>query len=338
MSNETYDLIGVGSPVNDYLAHVDDAFLETIEGEKGGMVLVEDEAITEMLARTLSEITQAPGGSAGNTAFTAARLGLKTAFVGKIGPDRGGEFYRRRFSELGGDTSRFLVGDRPTGRCLSLITPDSKRTMRTHLGAALTLDPHDITPALFEGARHTHIEGYLLFNYELMMAVLKSARAAGCTVSLDLASFEVVEATKSFLPELLQEYVDVVFGNEEECTRLLGAENDFPDMARTLAGWCDVAAVKLGPAGSLVASGDKVETVAPIRVHAIDTTGAGDVWASGFLYGWLNGRDLATCGRFGSILGAAIVQVDGAELPQEAWERVAAEIGAEMDEARALQS
>src|SRR5699024_9138203 len=127
--------------------------------------------------------------------------------------------------------SRFLVGDKPTGRCLSLITPDSKRTMRTHLGAALTLNPHDITPELFEGARHVHIEGYLLFNRDLMMAVLKSVRAAGCTVSLDLASFEVVEACKTDLPGILREYVDIVFGNEEECARLLGEEMDFSTMA-----------------------------------------------------------------------------------------------------------
>ncbi len=327
MSEYTFDLIGVGSPIIDYLAHVEEAFLDTIEGDKGGMVLVEDEAISQMLARIPGEVKQAAGGSAGNTAFTAARLGLKTAFVGKIGPDRGGDYYRSRFEEFGGDASRFITGDRPTGRCLSLITPDSKRTMRTHLGAALTLAPQDITADLFAGARHAHIEGYLLFNYDLMMAVLKSARAAGCTISLDLASFEVVEASKRFLPELLREYVDIVFGNEDECARLLGDQADYSAMARTLAGWCQIAAVKLGPEGSLIAHGDHLETIAPVRVEKpLDTTAAGDVWASGFLYGWLRGKNLSTCGRYASIMGAAIVQVDGGDLPQDRWEATLAQL------------
>lgn len=327
MSEKSFDLIGVGSPIIDYLAHVDDSFLETVDGEKGGMVLVEDEAISSMLARIPSEVKQAAGGSAGNTTFSAARLGLRSAFVGKVGPDRAGDYYRQRFEQFGGDTSRFLVGDRPSGRCLSLITPDSKRTMRTHLGAAMTLSPGEIKSSLFSGARHVHIEGYLLFNYDLMMAVLKAARAAGCTISLDLASFEVVDAAKNYLPEILREYVHIVFGNEEECIHLLGEGIDFPTMARTLAGWCDIAAVKLGADGSLIASGEQLETVAPVRVaHPLDTTGAGDVWAAGFLYGWLRGRDLATCGRYGSLMGAAIVQVDGAELPQDHWDRVATAI------------
>ena len=110
MAETSLELIGVGSPIIDFLAHVDDAFLETVDGEKGGMVLVEDETITEILARIAGPVAQAPGGSSGNTTFTAARLGLKAAFVGKIGPGQGGEFYKRRFAELGGDSSRFLIG------------------------------------------------------------------------------------------------------------------------------------------------------------------------------------------------------------------------------------
>lgn len=327
MAETSLELVGVGSPIIDFLAHVDDAFLETIDGEKGGMVLVDDETITGILARIAGPVAQAPGGSSGNTTFTAARLGLKAAFVGKVGAGQGGEFYRRRFEELGGDASRFLVGELPNGRCLSLITPDAKRTMRTHLGAAMTLRPEEITVERFAGARHVHIEGYLLFNHDLMMAVLRAAKSAGCTISLDLASFEVVEAARAFLPALLEEFVDLVFANEDEAARIVGDAGDFPAMARALARWCRIAVVKLGAEGSLVAEGDAITTIAPVRVaEAVDTTGAGDAFGAGFLFGWLRGRDLATCGRMGSELGAAVVQVDGAEIPADEWEAVAARV------------
>lgn len=329
MTAPTHDLIGVGSPIIDYLAHIDDAFLSTVEGEKGGMVLVENAMITEALSRVPGGVARSPGGSSGNTTFAAARLGLRAAFVGKVGADAEGDYYRARFEEWGGDAGRFLVGDVATGRCLSLITPDAKRTMRTHLGAAMTLAPDEISRASFAGARHIHIEGYLLFNYDLMMSVLRSAQAVGCTVSLDLASFEVVQAAKAFLPALLEEYIDVVFANEDEAASLLGDDLDFPGMARKLAQWCSVAVVKLGADGSLIAHENILHTVAPVKVeHVLDTTGAGDAFGAGFLYGWLREKPLPECGRLGSELGAAVVQIDGAEIPEDRWQALLPRLGA----------
>jgi len=320
---KTIELLGVGSPIIDTLAHVDDAFIEGIDGDKGGMVLVSAEGIQGLIGQLPGNSVQVPGGSAGNTAFTAARLGVKTSFLGKIGNDDGGAYYRSAFEAMGGDGSRFVVGDVANGRCLSLITPDSSRTMRTDLGAAMTLRPDEIGVEMFRGVRHAHIEGYLLFNRDLMMAVLNGARDAGCTISLDLASFEVVEASKDYLPEILKTYVTVVFGNEDECRQLFGVEVPFEAMAKQLGDWCEVGVVKLGAEGSLISDGDELIRVDPIRgVQAIDTTGAGDLWASGFLYGWLRGRNLADCGRFGSVLGAEIVQVVGATIPDERWASV----------------
>ncbi|MDP0495164.1 MAG: adenosine kinase [Verrucomicrobiota bacterium JB024] len=319
MSKHTFDLIGVGSPIVDSLAQVTEAFVSSIPGDKGGMELVDAATMGELMAKVEAPLTEAPGGSAGNTAVAVAHLGLPTTFLGKIGTDAGGEFYRDRFMELGGDGSRFKVCEVPNGRCLSLVTPDSERTMRTDLGAAMTLSPDEISAEDFAGCRHAHIEGYILFNRDLMFKVLNSAKAAGCTVSLDLASFEVVGATKDILPDILGEYVDLVFANEGEASAMFGG-SDYAGMAAQLAELCDVAVVKLGKAGSLIQQGKKLEKISPVLVNqAVDTTGAGDLWAAGFLYGWLRGRPLATCGHYGSVLGAEVVQVMGAAIPHARW-------------------
>src|SRR5690554_3707184 len=166
-----FQLIGVGSPIVDSLAHVPENFVAGIDGEKNGMELVDGEAMGHLLSKIEGDIYEAPGGSAGNTIFTIARLGLPTTFLGKIGNDIGGQFYYDRFLEMGGDGSRFKSGSVPNGRCLSLITPDSERTMRTDLGAAMTLSPDEITPEDFEDCRHAHIEGYLLCNRDLSQPI-----------------------------------------------------------------------------------------------------------------------------------------------------------------------
>ena len=323
MLNTTYDLVGVGSPIVDVLARVPEAFLQQVGGEKGGMVLVDAADIGQWMAELPDGFAEAPGGSAGNTLFAASRLGLRTTFVGKTGNDAGGEFYRRRFAELGGDAKRFKIGNQANGRCLSLITPDSERTMRTDLGAAATLVPSEVTPADFLGCRHAHIEGYLLFNEELMRSVLEAAKSSGSTISVDLASFEVVGAAREILPGILRDYVDVVLANEEEAAAYLEKEEAPEEMAKELGQICQVAVVKAGAHGAWIVRGE--ETVfAPALpgIQPVDTTGAGDYWAAGFLSGWLKGKRLETCGHWGSLLGAEIVQVIGASLPEETWERV----------------
>ena len=327
MLNTTYELVGVGSPIIDVLARVPDSFIDQIEGEKGGMVLTDAETIGKWMAQLPEPFTEAPGGSAGNAIFAAARLGVRSTFIGKIGNDAGGTFYRERFAELGGDPSRFKVGEIPNGRCLSLITPDSERTLRTDLGAAATLRPEEITPADFVGCTHAHVEGYLLFNPELMMAVLKSAREANCSISLDLASFEVVEAAREILPGLLRDYILMVFANEEEAAAFHGEEAPEGDLAVDLSRYCDLAVVKAGSKGAWLARGtEALHCPAVPDVKAIDTTGAGDYWAAGFLAGWLKGKPLEQCARWGALLGAEVVQVIGAALPEERWKKILGEL------------
>jgi sugar/nucleoside kinase (ribokinase family) len=316
-------IIGIGSPIVDAIAQVEDSFLAEIDGDKGGMVLVDAPTITGLIERLPFAAVAAPGGSAGNTLFALARMGASTSFLGKTGNCKEGGFYRDCFGKLGGDISRFKIGDVPNGRCLSLVTPDGERTMRTDLGAAMTLSPEEISAADFAGCDHAHIEGYLLFNEALMRRVLDSAKEAGCTISLDLASFEVVNATKSILPELLRDYVDIIFANEEEGAAFTGITDDYPAMALKLAELCDIAAVKVGARGSYVAHAGKVEKIEPMHAaHVIDTTGAGDLWASGFLLGWSQKRPLAECARIGSILGAAVVQEQGSVLPEHVWQDI----------------
>lgn len=327
LSNEmaiAVDMIGVGSPVVDLLAHVSEEHVAAIAGGKGGMELVDASALAGLLDLLSAEVAQAAGGSAGNTAFAAGRLGSKVGFLGKLGNCDAAAFYKERFASIGADLSRFKEGAVANAKCLSMVTPDSERTMRTDLGAAMTLSPSEISVADFANARHVHMEGYLLFNRDLMKHVLTCAKEAGCTTSLDLASFEVVNAAQEVLGDWLKEHVDIVFANEDEAGAFypdLG--RDHHAMARSFSEICEIAAVKLGKEGSLICKNGEVEFIEPVVVaKAIDTTGAGDYWAGGFLHGWLQGKPLATCGRYGSIMGAEVVQVLGASLADSRWEEL----------------
>lgn len=316
-------IIGVGSPIVDSIGMIEESFLGNVEGEKGGMVLVDGPTIDRWIDALPERPTGTPGGSAGNTLFAMARMGARAKFLGKTGNCERGRFYRERFVELGGDSSRFKVGEEANGHCLSLVTPDGERTMRTNLGAAMTLAPEEISADDFAGCDHAHIEGYLLFNEALMQRVLESAKSAGCSISLDLASFEVVHAAKENLPAILDNYVDIVFANEEEGEALTAIEGDYPAVVRQLAAHCEIAALKLGPQGSYVAQGGEVQKVEAVPVpRVVDTTGAGDLWAAGFLFGQSKGMNVADSARLGSALGAAVVQEQGSVLPDAAWETI----------------
>lgn len=323
-------VLGVGSPVVDLLAQVNDKFIASIHGAKGGMELVTPEVMEQIIAKLGSTTLRAPGGSAGNTTFVLARLGAACSFLGKLGKDEDGEYYLNSFQELGGDINRFkFTFDRSSARCVSLITPDGERTMRTDLGAALLLSPDEISPADFEGVYLAHIEGYLLFNPDLAQKVVRCAHEAGCLVSLDLGSFEVVRATSSMLLSLLEEYVDIVFANEDEAEAFCGNSDPLAALAE-LSKCCRIAAVKLGADGAWVQEHDgapvRVRPVAVQPGNVLDTTGAGDYWAAGFLYGILRGLPVARCGDIGSVLGAAVVQQIGAQLPAMVWDEVIAKI------------
>ena len=307
-ASATIDLIGVGSPIMDLLAPVPDSFLANVPGAKGGMVLVDQLEMERILALLPGEPACTTGGSAANTTLNAARLGLATTFLGKLGHDELARTYRRRFEAAGVDASRFKQAALPSARCLALVTPDAQRTMRTCLAAAMTLSPADISPEDFRGCRHAHIEGYLVFNQALADAVLDCARQAGCTVSLDLASFEVVNASRGWLFGQFRRGVDIVFANEDEIRALFQDRvSDYATLARRLAGLGVLAAVKVGKDGAWIAHGEALQRVDPVVVpDLVDTNGAGDAWAGGFLYGHLRGWPLSASGALASLMGAKL--------------------------------
>jgi len=318
-----FQLLGVGSPLLDILVRVSDEFLGTVPGEKGGMLMVDSAFQQSVLDRLPEKPRLVPGGSVGNTIFALARLGVPSAMLGKLGTDDNGRFYRRRLRELGGSDAAFLeTAEQPTGTCLSMITPDAERTMRSSLAASLLVDPGEVDAFDFEKYDFVYVEGFMFYS-KIMPTVLRKAKEAGCRIGLDLSSFEVVRDFREKLPEILEEYIDVILANEEEAAALLG--DDLPPERHldTLASWCDVAAVKLGRRGALVKSGNEtVRIPAQLVEKPADTTAAGDLWAAGFLYGLYREKNLAEAAFYGSLTSSEVVKVVGSEIPEERWTQI----------------
>lgn len=316
--------LGVGSPLVDLLARVDETFLrDNVPGAKGGMEMVAEDFIAGLLSRLPEPPQQVAGGSAGNTIFAMAELQCDVAMFGKLGGDPNGDFYRRTLRELGGSDREFIVTDAaPTGVCLSLITPDAERTMRSSLGASLLLTAQEADRIDFNSFDLVYIEGYMLFS-PVFRRVLELARAAGCRIGIDLSSFEVAEKFRAELKQILPECVDIVLANAEEAAALFCGEGTPDDHLDWLADWCDIAAVKLGRDGALVRRGaEKIHIASCLVEHPVDTTAAGDYWAAGFLCGLGRGEPLARAAWYGSLLSGEIVKVIGAKLPENSWKYI----------------
>jgi sugar/nucleoside kinase (ribokinase family) len=319
-------IVGVGSALVDILAHADDAFLAEAGAVKGGMIYVEKNHIEQTLTRLSGQSAIVPGGSACNTVVGISRLGGKARFVGKRGKGPMGDFFESALRANNVDP-RLFRSEVPTGRVLSIITPDAERSMFTFLGAAAETRPEDIREDLFADAAIVHIEGYLLFNPQLILTALKAAKSAGARVSLDLASFNVVEQSRDLLAEVVQNYVDILIANEDEAGAYTG-ESDPLTAIRALGRYVTVAALKLGPRGSIIGrDGQFIAVAAEGDGRAIDTTGAGDLWASGFLFGLAEGYPLEKCGALGSACGYEVCQVVGASIPEEGWRRIRSLLG-----------
>lgn len=321
MSSDRKRIVGLGSALVDILISEDDDFIMATGFPKGGMALVENEIIERLLAKTTAKPVVVPGGSACNTAIGIARLGGVSRFVGKRGQDSYGNLFEDDL-KANGVAPHLFHSASPTGRVLSVITPDAQRTMYTYLGASAETSPSEMTSECFSGAAIVHIEGYLLFNRDLMMSALKAAKEAGAQISLDLASFTVVEASRDILDNIITEYVDILIANEDEAKAYTGRDDE--DLAlEVLKRNVETAVLKLGKRGSMVSRRGETLRIAPQGDGAaVDTTGAGDLWASGFLYGLVNGLSMEQCGALASACGFEVCQVVGASIPEEGWERI----------------
>ncbi len=312
-------VMGVGSALIDILVHADDGFLARLEAPKGGMLYVEPEFIDTVLAQTGAEPQVVPGGSACNTAVGVGMLGGRACFVGRCGQGKMGDFFVRSLQERNVLPAVARSQD-ATGRVLSIITPDAQRTMFTCLGAAAGLQLGDLEPCPFDEAAVVHIEGYLVFNRDFISAAMQRAKADGCLVSLDLASFNIVASERDFFDFLIDEYVDILFANEEEGRELTGLQNRDAILS-AMAARAPLAILKLGAEGSLVRAGGRALRIpAQGDGKAVDTTGAGDLFAAGFLYGLLNDMTLADCGYLAAACGFEVCQVMGASIGQDRWQ------------------
>jgi len=305
------DVVGIGNALIDVLAHESDAFVEAQGVVKGSMTLI-DEARAVVLYQAMAAGTEVSGGSAANTMIGVASLGGTAGYIGKVRDDQLGDIFAHDIRALGVefDVPRATCGE-PTGRCMIFVTPDGQRTMNTHLGASTSLDPGDVDPVLIGRAKAVYLEGYLWDPPLAKEAMRKAARCCsdGQLVTLTLSdSFCVDRHRESFL-ELIDADVDVLFANEAEI-RMLFQDSD-EDMARVVSRTrelVEIAAITRSAAGSLIVTQEDIVTVPASPVaHVIDTTGAGDLYAAGFLYGVTHGHDLALCGALGSLAAAEVI-------------------------------
>ena len=312
---------GIGSPLIDILAYENDEFLEKTGAVKGGMKYVDREFIEQALSFTTQKPVLVPGGSACNTVVGIGKLGGPARFVGKSGCGEMARLFETDLKKNNVDPA-LLKSSSPTGRVLSIITPDAQRSMLTFLGASSETQPFEITEKCFQDAAIVHIEGYLLFNEALIMAALKAAKSAGALVSLDLASFTVVEASKKILDDIVNDFVDILIANEDEAQAFTGYSDDIKAIT-AMAQNTTIAALKVGKRGSYISHNGSTLKIEPSGEGDVkDTTGAGDLWASGFLFGLVNGYSFEKCGKLGSACGYEVTRVTGANIPEAGWERI----------------
>lgn len=309
-----YDVTGIGSPLVDYIIDADDALLQELGLTKGGMCLIDESQSARILARVKELVSiKVPGGSAANTLAGVAMLGGKAAFMGSIGSDEDGKFYIAE-SEKSGITSYLKTHDALTGHAITFITPGGERSFATHLGAAIRLCVDDVDHAAVKNSKVFHIEGYLIEGdnqREAVYAAVESAKSAGVIVSFDAADPGVVTRAGKHFDDCAK-MSDIVFFNEEEAEAYTGLSG--VEAAKKIAQNIPVAVVKLGSKGSVIASGSEIISIKGFPAKLVNTNGAGDNYAAGFIYGLTHGMNLEKCGTLGSFIASKVVEEQGARL------------------------
>jgi len=310
MKNARFDVTAIGNAIVDVLARADDALLAKHNLAKGAMSLIDTET-AERLYGIMGPGTERSGGSAGNTAAVIAGLGGRVAYIGKVANDQLGEVFTHDIRAIGVtyDTTP-LAGGLPTARCLIFVTPDAQRTMQTYLGATTQLGPEDVNMDYITSSKVVYLEGYLWDQPRAKKAMRDAAikaKEAGAKVSLTLSDAFCVARFRDEFIDLAEKHVDILFANESEILSLYQVER-FDDALQRVRKHCEIAALTRSEKGSVVVNGDEVHVIdAEKGVKVVDTTGAGDAYAGGFLYGYTQGYDLATCGRVGGLMAAEVI-------------------------------
>ncbi|MFI3331918.1 MAG: adenosine kinase [Rikenellaceae bacterium] len=316
-------VIGIGNALTDMLVNLkSDTVLGKYKLAKGSMTLVSSEFQND-IAKSVAGLpySLSLGGSAGNTIRAMAQLGSKVGFIGKVGKDKTGDFFEQALINLGIEPVIFRGLDR-SGRCISLVSNDGERTMATSLGAALELTHTEIMSTVFDGYDCLYVEGYLVQDHALIENVTKMAKGAGLKVAIDLASFNVVEENLDFLRSLVGDYVDIIFANEDEA-RVFSGEEEPLNALQYISQMCELSIVKIGTKGALIKQGSEVVHVGIMAAaKRVDTTGAGDFYAAGFLAGMCEGLSLRQCGTIGAITAGKVIEVVGTTFGDDAWQDI----------------
>lgn len=313
--------IGLGNALVDVLLKLEsDDVLAEVGIAKGAMDMINrDQMVTIRKTQENLERSQAPGGSVCNTMRAMACLGAKTGFIGKIGNDTVGEYYEQELKKAG-VAPYFLRTEGISGSCTVLISPDGERTMGTFLGPGPDITSQEIKDEILRNYNCIYIEGYLLVNEELVKGTMQKAKNAGLKVALDLSNFNIVNAFHGLLEDIIPNYVDILFSNESEAEAFTGLKAQ--DAVRVLSEKVEISLVTLGKEGALVGSKGQVISVPAEGGKPVDTTGAGDHFAAGFLYGQSIGATLEQSARIGSLLAGYIIDVVGAQIPDDKWEQI----------------
>ena len=314
-------ILGIWNALVDVMTLIDnDNILEKFSLPKGSMQLVDGEISALIKSGTTNfKRNLVSGGSAANTIHGLAMLGVNTGFIGSIGKDDTGDFFESDMKKAGVKT--FLSRrNSVTGTAVALISPGSERTFATHLGAAVELDSDDLNPDDFNNYDVLYLEGYLIINKALVERTCRIAKNNNMKIAIDLSSFNVVDAKLRDFKEIIEKYVDIVFANEEYAKSFTSMAP--LDALNSISALCNIAVIKVGKEGSLIKCGEEVIRIGTIPVQCVDTTGAGDLYASGFLYGYANCLSLEKCGLFGSVLAGHVIEIVGARMDEHRWGKI----------------
>ena len=318
-------ILGIGNALVDIMTLIEgDFILQEFKLPKGSMQLVDLETSRGIKSATaIFPRTYTSGGSAANTIHGLAMLGADTGFIGSIGRDDTGDFFENDMKNAGVSTL-LIRRNTPTGTAVALITRDTERTFATHLGAATELSAEDFNPELFEGFDILYLEGYLITDFQVIETACRLARDNKMLVALDLSSYNVVEGFKDQFKEIIEKYVDILFANELEAKAFTGLD---PEKALTpLSEMVEIVILKVGSAGSWIKCREESIRINAFPVNCLDTTGAGDLYAAGFLYGFSMGLGLEKCGSLGSLLAGRVIETVGARMDREKFTEIKHEI------------